>query len=160
MLTSTIDNFNPILLKELLAELGNLSSVYYKPASTFDIDTDNIDKNSKLQNRKLEDLQQLAKNEIVGNAIKSENLLDFDDDVEEEIGSVDGFGGESSNSNILDELNDLFSGLSAQPAAPPQQNQNNALFDLLNNGNSASATLSTQETQQKSKPNSELLDLF
>ncbi|OUM52024.1 hypothetical protein BVG19_g1176 [[Candida] boidinii] len=160
VLRSTIDNFNPILLKELLAELGNLSSVYYKPASTFDIDTDNIDKNSKLQNRKLEDLQQLAKNEIVGNAIKSENLLDFDDDVEEEIGSVDGFGGESSNSNILDELNDLFSGLSAQPAAPPQQNQNNALFDLLNNGNSASATLSTQENQQKSKPNSELLDLF
>ncbi|GME92765.1 unnamed protein product [[Candida] boidinii] len=160
VLRSTIDNFNPILLKELLAELGNLSSVYYKPASTFDIDTDNIDKNSKLQNRKLEDLQQLARNEIVGNAIKSENLLDFDDDVEEEIGSVDGFGGESSNSNILDELNDLFSGLSAQPAAPPQQNQNNALFDLLNNGNSASATLNTQENQQKSKPNSELLDLF
>lgn len=160
ILTSTIDNFNPILLKELIGELGNLSSVYYKPASTFDIDTENINKNSKLQNKKLEDLQQLAKNEIVGNAIKAENLLDFDDDVEEEIGSVNGFNGESSNSNILDELNDLFSGLSAQPAAQPQQNQNNALFDLLNNGNSTTATPSTQENQQKSKQNSELLDLF
>lgn len=136
LLDSTIESFAPGLLEELLDKLGNLSSVFYKPASSFI----NLDKNdpafvtsSDLQNKKFEELQQIAKNEIVNNAVKADNLLDLDDD--------DNGGGENPQDvlngsdqnrggNILDELNDLFSGLGASSAVT-QTSTNNDPFGIL-----------------------------
>lgn len=136
LLDSTIESFAPGLLEELLDKLGNLSSVFYKPASSFI----NLDKNdpafvtsSDLQNKKFEELQQIAKNEIVNNAVKADNLLDLDDD--------DNGGGENPQDvlngsdqnrggNILDELNDLFSGLGTSSAAT-QTSTNNDPFGIL-----------------------------
>lgn len=117
ILESTIESFTPGLLEELLDRLGNLSSVFYKPASSF-IKLDKNDKafvsSSDLQNKKFEELQQIAKNEIVNNAIKADNLLDLDDDynaVGENPDDIPETSGQQKSENILDELNDLFSGL-------------------------------------------------
>jgi AP-1 complex subunit beta-1 len=95
-----------------------LSSVFYKPPSSF-IKMDESDKsffaNSDLQNKKFEELQQIAKNEIVSNAVKADNLLDFDDDEGEdgEILNSNSTTANENSDNILDELNDLFSGMGA-----------------------------------------------
>lgn len=117
ILESTIESFTPGLLEELLDRLGNLSSVFYKPASSF-IKLDKNDKafvsSSDLQNKKFEELQQIAKNEIVNNAIKADNLLDLDDDynaVGENPDDIPETSGQQKSENILDELNDLFSDL-------------------------------------------------
>ena len=118
VLESTIDTFSPGLLEEMLLGLGHLSSVFYKPPSSF-IKLNESDKsffaNSDLQNKKFEELQQIAKNEIVSNAVKADNLLDFDDD-EGEDGDILNSNSTTANENsdnILDELNDLFSGMGA-----------------------------------------------
>ncbi|GAV27968.1 hypothetical protein PMKS-001436 [Pichia membranifaciens] len=135
-LDSTIESFAPGLLEELLDRLGNLSSIFYKPASSF-INLDNNDPafvtSSALQNKKFEELQQIAKNEIVNNAVKADNLLDLDDEYNG--------GGENSedvlngsdhqrSGNILDELNDLFSGLGTS-SATTQTFTNNDPFGIL-----------------------------
>ncbi|QPG74338.1 hypothetical protein FOA43_001665 [Brettanomyces nanus] len=126
VLESTIDTFSPLLLKQLISEISNLGSVYYKPAVTFikpKAENEALVNNATLQSKKLEELQQMAKSEIVNNAVKAETLLDFDDSEENQdsaapvdtpMGSI-GIGATTGAANILDELSDLFSGMTTQP---------------------------------------------
>ena len=150
-LDSTIESFAPGLLEELLDRLGNLSSIFYKPASSFI----NLDKNdqafvtsSALQNKKFEELQQIAKNEIVNNAVKADNLLDLDDDYNgggENSEDVLNGSDQQRSGNILDELNDLFSGLGTS-SATTQTSTNNDPFGILgvvSSNSPASASPST-----------------
>ncbi|ODV86610.1 hypothetical protein CANARDRAFT_27037 [[Candida] arabinofermentans NRRL YB-2248] len=164
ILESTIDKFPPLLLNELIHELSNLGSIYYKPASSF-IGTGDHDliNSSSLQTKRLEELQQMAKNEIVNKTVKAENLLDFDDD--EDVGQSppptdNGTSSVSGGANILDELNDLFSGLSyTQPAAGSNgDTKNSALFDLMNDTNTLSGP--STSTDKKDSNSNDLLNLF
>lgn len=122
---TTISSFSPSLLETLLDELSTLSSVYYKPAKTF------IDPNAysrvpveKKNKTKIEDLKNMAKEEIITNA-RNDNLLDFDDDEEEEGDALSGSNGDGNGNvgNLLDELNDLFS----TPPPPPSTSQSTQL---------------------------------
>lgn len=149
ILESTIDNFTPALLEELIQRLGNLSSVFYKPASSF-IKLDSNDQvfvtSSDLQNKKFEELQQMAKNEIVNNTVKADNLLDFDDDNNEV--SDDVMTPSEQQGNILDELNDLFSGLgnsSTTTNSTEPSSKNGDIFGILGGvaNNSPSSNAST-----------------
>ncbi|GME86986.1 unnamed protein product [Ambrosiozyma monospora] len=137
VLESTIENFQPILLNQLINEISNLGSVYFKPSSTFLKSSKTIGDASQLQTKKLEELQQMAKSEIVNKAVKAENLLDFDD--EEDVPTNGGSTSGSSNGDILGELNDLFAGMASTSSANSQSTNNNnsannALFDLLGGG--------------------------
>lgn len=120
----------------------------------------------------IEDLTNLAKQEIINNS-KNENLLDFDDDeVKPDNSSSNG------SASLLDELNDLFSAPSmpsqAQPTQPVQSSTNDIL-DLFK----TSAPQSSQQNQNltqgidnlnidttsssssnQNKLNNDLLDLF
>lgn len=151
ILDSTIECFTPALLDELLQRLGNLSSVFYKPASSF-IRLSSNDQvfvtSSDLQNKKFEELQQMAKNEIVNNTVKADNLLDFDDDNNEV--SDDVMTPSEQQGNILDELNDLFSGLgnsSTVTNSTEISSKNNDIFGILgaatNNSTSSNTTTPT-----------------
>ncbi|ODQ82826.1 hypothetical protein BABINDRAFT_169980 [Babjeviella inositovora NRRL Y-12698] len=100
---STIALFTPALLAELVSELGTLASVYHKPSYTF---TSLIAKAKILRADNIEEIERLAKREIVANA-KSENLLDFGDD--EEIAAP--------VASSLDELSDVFGSSSQAPLA-------------------------------------------
>ncbi|GMG29284.1 unnamed protein product [Ambrosiozyma monospora] len=179
VLESTIENFQPILLNQLINEISNLGSVYFKPSSTFLKSSKTIGDASQLQTKKLEELQQMAKSEIVNKAVKAENLLDFDD--EEDVPTNGGSTSSSSNGDILGELNDLFAGMGSTSGANSQSTSNNsannALFDLLGGGISsgspspapassnlfgasqASAAQTTTIAQPKGK-NDDLLGLF
>ncbi|KAG0675134.1 beta-adaptin [Pichia californica] len=144
ILESTIDTFTPGLLEELLPRLGNLSSIFYKPASSFI--RFNNDKSfvtsSALQSKKFEELQQIAKNEIVNNAARADNLLDFDDD-NVETPEENFTQSETQGNNILDELNDLFSGIGASSTNKTTTTQisgkNNDIFEILG-GNTTNST--------------------
>lgn len=149
-LETTIETFSPGLLNKLVNEISNLGSVFYKPPSAFIkpkySDSAFINK-KKLQSRKLEELQQIAKTEIVQNAARAENLLDFDDsDTGNEDDELTEFEDEktveknstnpAANANqILDELSDLFAGMSTQPAAQQMGNKgtrkNNDILGLF-----------------------------
>lgn len=170
-LMSTIETFSPGLLEELLDNLGNLSSVFYKPPSSF-IKIDSTNKafisSSDLQNKKFEELQQIAKNEIVNNTVKADNLLDFDDDIDNENENNDGgngfnIGGAQNSGNILDELNDLFSGLGTDSNTNSSKT-NNDLFGLLGaNSNISSASPSASPAPSGSNSeskNGDILNLF
>ncbi|CUM45029.1 unnamed protein product [Debaryomyces fabryi] len=181
---TTIASFNPVVLEALVKELSTLASVYHKPSFTFidpnlytPLTTDPASsRRSKSLNKgeNIEDLTNLAKQEIINNS-KNENLLDFDDDdtdVKPDNSSSNG------SSSLLDELNDLFSApampsqtQSSQPIhsstndildlfktpAPQgtQQNQNLAqgIDNLSINNNSSSSS-------NQNKVNNDLLDLF
>lgn len=148
ILKTTISKFSPVLLNQLLQELSNLGSVYYKPAAAFievKTPTGSLAKNTKYQSKKLEELQQIARNEIVNNATKAENLLDFDDDDEDNVSAnnengIEGVQGEAvpeseakntSSNQILDELNDLFAGMSTGPTPSKGTAKNEKHDDLL-----------------------------
>lgn len=157
---TTISSFSPGLLETLLDELSTLSSVYYKPAKSF------IDPNAysrvpveKKNKTKIEDLKNMAKEEIITNA-RNDNLLDFDDDDDEEGDGVSGSNGDSGNvGNLLDELNDLFS----TPPPPPSSSSQNSqlqiaggqtstndilsLFDTINTTTTTTTTTPQQSTQ-------------
>ncbi len=102
-----ITNFSPVLLNQLLRELSTIGSVYHKPASSF-VNSDKIGVSQQKANLAIEELQQMAKNEIVKQAVNAENLLDFDDDIGN-TSSLTAENGADKGGNILDELNDLFS---------------------------------------------------
>ncbi|KAH3663608.1 hypothetical protein OGAPHI_005009 [Ogataea philodendri] len=147
VLESTIDHFPPLLLNELVNEISNLGSVYHKPASSFIKSIDGELINTQLQSKKLEELQQLAKTEIVNNTVKAENLLDFDDNDDSPQNSS---AAVPSTGNVLDELNDLFSNFSAQT---PQQQTGSSMI------NNAIKQTGPDQPQKKSS-NEDLLDLF
>lgn len=157
VLESTIETFPPGLLEELLDSLGNLSFVFYRPASSFiSFPSKNnlFFSSSDLQNKKIEELEQIAKNEIAINTVKSDNLLDFDND-------VDGGSSEQQNSsNVLEELNDLFAGLgnSSVSTTPGSVIPNNDLFNILGNI-SSEGNSNTGESKPKPK-NDDILNLF
>ena len=150
MLETTIETFSPGLLDQLINEISNLGSVFYKPSSAFIkpkySDGAFVNK-KKLQSRKLEELQQMAKTEIVQNAARAENLLDFEDsDIENEDEGTpefrdaetkeDDVKNPTANANqILDELSDLFAGMSTQTPAQKAGNKgpqkNNDILGLF-----------------------------
>lgn len=159
-LESTIDRFSPGLLNQMIDEISNLASVYYKPASSFTgvrSDSGAFLDNGKLQSKKLSELQQMAKSEIVSNAVKAENLLDFEESTEE-IQREQGVPLSSDvaqtdpATNILDELSDLFSGIPAQPA---NAGTNSALLDLVNQNSAAKPSGPSSASK-----NEDLLNLF
>lgn len=163
ILESTIDSFTPGLLDELIQRLGTLSSIFYKPASSF-INANSDDQifitSSDLQNKKIEELQQIAKHEIVNKAVQAENLLDFDDDDNGDIAIPDqelpevGEHNQSSDKNILDELNDLFTGLG--PSASTAQSGNTDPFGILGAASSVSpASASASSTPLPQHPGNE-----
>lgn len=163
-LESTIETFPPGLLEELLDNLGKLSSVFYKPASTFvTLNSNNkFITSSDLQNMKFEELQQIAKNEIVNKAVRADNLLDFDDDQEiADKGSQN--DQDRSDGTVLDELNDLFSGLGTSSTSATNGN-NQDLFGILGSttgtkSEESSATSSGVVNKNATK-NNDILDLF
>ncbi|KAG7694747.1 hypothetical protein KL930_002993 [Ogataea haglerorum] len=158
VLESTIDHFPPLLLNELINEISNLGSVYHKPASSFIKSLDGELINTQLQTKKFEELQQMAKSEIVKNTVKAENLLDFDDDSDAAQNS-NGQSGTNSpvTGNILDELNDLFTDLSTQTPLP-QPSGSSVFQDLLQEPESHQQ--SQQPNQHQKTSNADLLDLF
>lgn len=179
---TTIASFNPVVLEALVKELSTLASVYHKPSFTFidpnlysPLSSDQVTtRRSKSLNKdeNIEDLTNLAKQEIINNS-KNENLLDFDDDeVKPDNSSSNG------SASLLDELNDLFSAPAmpsqAQPTQPIQSSTNDIL-DLFK----TSAPQSSQQNQNltqgidnlnidntssssnnQNKVNNDLLDLF
>ncbi|GEQ72750.1 hypothetical protein JCM33374_g6438 [Metschnikowia sp. JCM 33374] len=171
-----ISSFNPVVLEALISELATLSSVYHKPASTF-IDPEAYEKIEKQPTKRaptksgIEDLTNLAKQEIVNNS-RNENLLDFGDD--------DGATDATANapSSALDDLNDLFSvpapaQQGSNPPAPVQSSTDDImnLFDFApkqntNNLSSGVGNLSlgtnggTNATQTKSLQGGDLLDFI
>ncbi|KAG7857906.1 hypothetical protein KL939_003162 [Ogataea angusta] len=158
VLESTIDHFPPLLLNELVNEISNLGSVYHKPASSFIKSVDGELINTQLQTKKFEELQQMAKSEIVNNTVKAENLLDFEDDYD----AAQNSNGQSGTrtpvtGNILDELNDLFTNLSSQ-APQPQPSGSSVFKDLIQEPESHQQ--SQQPNQQQKTSNADLLDLF
>ncbi|KAG7828689.1 hypothetical protein KL919_003912 [Ogataea angusta] len=158
VLESTIDHFPPLLLNELVNEISNLGSVYHKPASSFIKSVDGELINTQLQTKKFEELQQMAKSEIVNNTVKAENLLDFEDDYD----AAQNSNGQSGTStpvtgNILDELNDLFTNLSSQ-APQPQPSGSSVFKDLIQEPESHQQ--SQQPNQQQKTSTADLLDLF
>ncbi|ODV97523.1 hypothetical protein PACTADRAFT_37171 [Pachysolen tannophilus NRRL Y-2460] len=174
ILNSTIEKIPTTLLNELIDELSTLSSVYHEPSEMFiEADAKAKSKNYILdtkENSKIEDLQRMAKNEIVNNAVKAENLLDFDDDDEYE-----GFddansssntnhtgnnnnNGVSSNVDVLDELNDLFAGLSSGPTVATNNNNNNNNNNINNNNTINFNNAGGNDTTKKT--NEDLLSLF
>lgn len=179
---TTIASFNPVVLEALVKELSTLASVYHKPSFTFidpnlysPLSSDQVTtRRSKSLNKdeNIEDLTNLAKQEIINNS-KNENLLDFDDDeVKPDNSSSNG------SASLLDELNDLFSAPAmpsqAQPTQPIQSSTNDILdlfktpapqssqqnqnltqgIDNLNIDNTSSSS------NNQNKVNNDLLDLF
>lgn len=179
---TTIASFNPVVLEALVKELSTLASVYHKPSFTFidpnlysPLSSDQVTtRRSKSLNKdeNIEDLTNLAKQEIINNS-KNENLLDFDDDeVKPDNSSSIG------SASLLDELNDLFSAPAmpsqAQPTQPIQSSTNDILdlfktpapqssqqnqnltqgIDNLNIDNTSSSS------NNQNKVNNDLLDLF
>ncbi|ANZ74736.1 BA75_01067T0 [Komagataella pastoris] len=112
-LDTIIPLFPTSVLNELVNEISMLSTVYEKPGRDF-VNTDDANRyfNPNIQSRRIEELQLMAKREIMDNTVKAEHLLDFDDGIEE-----DGLSGPNSiGINELNELNDLFSGFNVSPS--------------------------------------------
>jgi AP-1 complex subunit beta-1 len=162
---TAISSFNPKVLEALLDELSTLSSVYHKPAFTFiDANASRLVTDKELRPDKkenIEDLKNLAKQEIVNNA-KNENLLDFDDDDEDSVQS------NGNSANLLDELNDLFSTPAPQAQSTGQSSTNDilSLFDTI-----PTNTMRSQNVAQgmnnlnlnkgnANRVNEDILDLF
>lgn len=183
---TVISTFNPSVLDALIKELSTLSSVYHKPAFTFidpnaysNSEIKSIKSSSQSNGENIEDLTNLAKQEIISN-VRNENLLDFDDD--ESMIDNSNNNNQGSNGSLLDELNDLFS---APTPKQPSQNQSTAhtstndilsLFDSIpqqqsldqgiNNlnispGNQSQFGMNNHSKNNNSnKVNNDLLDLF
>lgn len=131
-----ISTFNPVVLEALMNELSTLSSVFHKPASTF-IDPnayrplDSKPKSRRSSKSNINDLQNMAKQEIIINA-RNENLLDLDDDESTDSALT------TKTPSLLDELNDLFTVQPAtsslqQTATPGVQSSTNDILSLFGN---------------------------
>lgn len=140
-ITTVISTFNPVVLEALINELSTLSSVYHKPASTF-IDANAYRPiNSKPKSRRssksnINDLQNMAKEEIITNA-RNENLLDLDDDNDDDADANDASHNATSGPSLLAELNDLFTIL---PAAAQTQNNQRLQQQQLSSGSVLTTT--------------------
>ncbi|GAA5887612.1 hypothetical protein JCM16303_001447 [Sporobolomyces ruberrimus] len=110
------------LLDELISELGCLSAVYHKPVQAFvaggKLGADQISSNQNMV-RANETSKEAALATVIAGQ-KAENLLDFDDDEEDALGSSLSGGGKDSSASA-----DLF--------APPSSKNvsSNPLDDLL-----------------------------
>lgn len=128
---SVLKNFNPVVLDELLKELGTLSSVYGKPSSTF----------IKTQSQDIKQSNNPTTNSH-NEEIKDENLLDFNEDA----------GDANANGSILNDLTDLFSG---------NLNQNtDDILNLFNEMNVLQRKTSPPPISNETKNIDDLLDLF
>ncbi|GMM34868.1 Apl2 protein [Saccharomycopsis crataegensis] len=191
IIDSTIPKIPQYKVDELVSELGTLSSIYHEPASEF---MDNYHKfhvsrtGNNIASKNIDELQQIAKNEIVNKAVKSETLLDFDDEPEYEDVNTTSANSETNTSsttasaNVLNELNDLFN-FNASPVASQRQVSSdgksnddimglfstgtagvaNGLQNLnLNSQSSLNNSVSTQSQPQpgSQKPSDDLLNLF
>ncbi|ODV77039.1 Adaptor protein complex beta subunit [Suhomyces tanzawaensis NRRL Y-17324] len=164
---STVSSFNPNVLEILIQELSTMSSVFHKPAFTF-IESPKATEKKRAGSsaRNIEDLKNLAKQEIINN-VKNENLLDFDDDDDDNDQNGESQGG---SSNLLDELNDLFNtptvpgGQSSQGSGSSSANDILSLFNAPNptsvNGVSQGVGSMNLNSQPKNNTNSDILDLF
>ena len=137
-IATTLDTFSPELLETLLKELSLLSSVYFKPMAS--MAKYNLSSNNKLKGKQLEELQFMARDEILKNA-NEDNLLDFDGDTSVPANYNAGTNGGSA----MGDLNDLFD--FNTPSRPLETS-----FTNLN--------LNTNEEKPKSSNTQDLLDLF
>ncbi|KAI3405633.2 APL2 [Candida oxycetoniae] len=183
---STISAFNPQLLETLMRELSTLSSVYYKPAESF-IDPKAYSRVpiGKKTDGNIDDLKEVAKQEII-NSSRNEDLLNFDDD-DDNNNNEEGEDGVDNNGFTIDSLksdgvNDLLKDLSDLFSAPVGNNNNNnnnnnrppsTNIDILELFNAAPKTKPDSNTEPKTEPktesnpksnssglNNDLLDLF
>ncbi|SCU90073.1 LANO_0D07492g1_1 [Lachancea nothofagi CBS 11611] len=136
---TTLDTFSPELLETLLAELSLLSSIYYRPVAT--MTKFNMGSNNGLKNKQLDELQFLARDEILKN-MNEDNLLDFDDDSNSATNTA------VTNSSVLGDLNDLFDFTPVQPQPVEDSMQNLSLKPK------------TESSTTKSSNTKDLLDLF
>lgn len=138
-----IDSIVPRMSSEkvdlLIKELGTLSSIYHNPSTTVVQNLRNINRNG-IANKNIDELQRMAKNEIVKGAQKAETLLDFDDD--------------ASNNDIL------FDNQMATTNAVNTGNVLNELNDLFNFDSNSNNNASSGGNNEFSKTNTEIMDLF
>ncbi|CAG58415.1 uncharacterized protein GVI51_D01991 [Nakaseomyces glabratus] len=102
-INSTIDQFSPELLEKLLRQLGNISSINFK--------LDSGNKRVKyvqniVNNKQLEELQDIAKNELENKA-NDDVLLDFGDE-DDDMMSTSNNNNSTPQPSALSELDDLF----------------------------------------------------
>lgn len=130
-LNSLIESFSPDLLRTLKNELGMLGSVYYRPGESFENIGSDMKENSRglLRGKGINELSEMAKREIMGN-VRADNLLDIDDDGSTDLETIDS---PATTGNVLDELNDLFGGMTASDSSSPgtQNKEGGKHTDLL-----------------------------
>ncbi|CCH59726.1 hypothetical protein TBLA_0B09110 [Henningerozyma blattae CBS 6284] len=137
-----LDTFPPEILKKLIQELATISSITFRPQAT------NAKKyvrpETVVKGKKLDELKNIAKNEIVKN---DEVLLDFGDDATEE---------NNKNTTTLDDLDDLFNFGTVLPKESNSGTNLESDFNKLgiNGGRQDTNTTSTSTTTQ------DLMDLF
>lgn len=138
-INSTLDTFSPELLEKLLTQLGNISSISFRPES------DTNRKKNFVQNvvkgKQIEELQDIAKNELANKA-NDDVLLDFGDD--EDDGMVDNApSSPTQKPSALNDLDDLFG------------------FSSSNNDiNKVTEGVDSLTVDKKSSNTQDLLDLF
>ncbi|KAL3229015.1 AP-1 complex subunit beta-1 [Nakaseomyces bracarensis] len=141
-INTTLDTFSPELLEKLLKQLGNISSISFKP------ENDTHRKKNFVQNvvkgKQIEELQDIAKNELA-NKVNDDVLLDFGDD--EDDGMVNSNSGAPSSPtqkpSALNDLDDLFGFSSSN-----------------NNVNKITEGVESLNVDKKSSNTQDLLDLF
>lgn len=137
VLNNSMDQFTPELLETLLKELASLSSIYFKPSSQFE-KVDMSSCGNTVQHKPLNELKNIAHSEIVNN-LNDDILLDLDDNSQATSSQYYG----PTNTNILDELNDLFD---FNPLASMEKSIENLDLDAKH--------------KQSSSNTQDLLDLF
>ncbi|KAF8317857.1 clathrin binding protein [Clavulina sp. PMI_390] len=181
---------SPIVLEELLGEIGSLASVYHKPAETFvgrgRMGADGLKKTSEFDDE-ISAREKALKTVVQGQ--QAENLLDFDDpepsSTSDPLSGGGGLasiimGGQASanpatakiltSTNPLDDLVSIFGNANLGPSAPPSgiaspiggAPASNAFGGLGGMGGMTSpiAPATSSAQAQPRKPQDDLLDLF
>lgn len=158
-----IDYFSPELLSKLINELGTISSITFKPFS----ETQRkrfIKEESVVRGKKIAELKDIAKNEIVKN---DEVLLDFDSPEDDNDANSNG------NSNTIFDLDELFN-FETPTDGPSTSNSTNDINNANNNNNNnlnsdfSNLGISSSDNNTRSNTNKsnisantqDLLDLF
>lgn len=123
-LESLVESFSPELLRTLKSELGMLGSVYYRPGVSFENTGAGLRNATALRGKGINELSQMAKKEILGNA-RADTLLDIGDD--DSSPDTETPHSQQGSANVLDELNDLFGSLDA----PSTDTNHSDLLDLF-----------------------------
>lgn len=143
-----MEKFSPELLNDLIMQLGEISSLYYKSNKEFK--TLRINRSNNIQSHNLNVLQDLATHEL--SRAQDDVLLDLDGDYDT---TPSGGNENSSNSNngthLYDELNDIFQS-STVTSGVEQLN----LGSNSNNSNDSNNNKKNNNTTNMQ----ELLDLF